>query len=753
MNIGDKSQPTRPNGDRTSNPQPQMAMIGQLLDRRYRIVQILSSGAFGQTYLAADTRRPGHPQCVVKQLRPPSNNSTILKTALRLFRQEAEILEKLGHHDRIPLLLAYFEENNHFYLVEEFVEGNPLAKELIPGHPWTEEQAIALLEEILEILAFVHKNGVIHRDVNPSNLIRRKSDQALVLIDFGSVKAVSSQLAEGNGQTMRTIATGTPSYMPIEQFQGNPQFNSDIYAAGMIGIQALTGLEASDLPKLQDPSLSATGEIAWRHRARTSADLANILDKMVHHYYGKRYKSADDAIADLEKLRGRTGFSRPRPHNSAPRAGGYPGGISWGRLWTVVGVAATGLVGIMVLFGLIRVLNRPDPVKAEAALKQGTERLEKGDPSGAVKAFDRSLQFDPDNPQIFHKRANAYYDLQEYDRAIADYTRAIELDSDNADSYYNRALTYYQTGDVSEAIDDLTQALRLNPQDTDAYYKRGLAHYEREDYDAAIQDYSEVIRRQPKQAEAYRSRGTAQVKAGNLQAGLADYTEAIRLSPESFAAYYDRGRARFHLGDYQGALADYDRAIALEADNPAAYGNRCSTYINLANYDAAIADCTKAIELQPSALDYNNRCIAQLNLENYDAAIADCGRAIAMNPEDYKAYSNRGLVHSEAEDYEAAIADYTQAITLNPNDAESYSNRAQAYAELGDENQAIADYAQAIRLKPDFAGAYYGRGLVRAQLGDKNGAIDDFQQAGQLFLEQGLTGGYRDAQYQIQRLQ
>ncbi|UWU46660.1 hypothetical protein APLC1_1381 [Limnospira platensis C1] len=70
MNLDDRSKPHSSNSPRSFKPQRQMEIIGQLLDGRYRIVQILSSGAFSQTYLAADTRRPGHPQCVVKQLRP-----------------------------------------------------------------------------------------------------------------------------------------------------------------------------------------------------------------------------------------------------------------------------------------------------------------------------------------------------------------------------------------------------------------------------------------------------------------------------------------------------------------------------------------------------------------------------------------------------------------------------------------------------------------------------------------------------------
>ncbi|HSF70660.1 MAG TPA: hypothetical protein VLA25_00050, partial [Methylotenera sp.] len=79
-------------------------MIGQLLDRRYRIIKVLGSNSFGQTFLAADTHRPGYPQCVVKQLHPPSYNPRTLNILQLLVKKKAETLEKLGKHDQIPQL-------------------------------------------------------------------------------------------------------------------------------------------------------------------------------------------------------------------------------------------------------------------------------------------------------------------------------------------------------------------------------------------------------------------------------------------------------------------------------------------------------------------------------------------------------------------------------------------------------------------------------------------------------------------------
>ncbi len=731
-----------------------MNMVGQLLDGRYRVVQVLSSGAFGQTYLAVDTRRPNHPQCVVKQLRPPSNTSTVLKTAYRLFKQEAEILEKLGKHDQIPFLLAYFEDSNQFYLVEEFVPGQALNREIIAGQYWPEERVISLLEEVLEILAFVHSQGMIHRDVNPSNLIRRKPDRKLVLIDFGSVKEVTTHLSDYDTEFPRTIATGTPAYMPIEQFQGNPQFSSDIYAVGMMAIQAITGLPGTDLPKLQDPSPSHTGEIVWRNRSQCSNNLANIIDKMVCHQFGKRYQSAEEVLEALSKIRHRHDAANTSQKNSLSQSRSWSYGNSFlnlgSRFWLLAFAGLGTLIGLMLLFNY---WNRPNPVKAREYYEQGIAKSRDRDAAGAVEAFNKSLKFNPNNPETLYRRANANYDLKKYQESIADYSQAIALDPNYFQAYFNRGLARYDFNDKRGALEDYTKVLSLKPNDVDAYYERGVVYLDLQDYKTAIQDFSEVIRLQPQLAKGYHSRGLARAAGGDLQGGIGDYTEAIKLDSKDTKALYSRGRARFHSGDYKGAFVDYSQVIAIDPKNADAYANRCSTQLNLGAHQAAIDDCTQAIALSDDdAVPYNNRCIAYLNLKDYPKAIEDCSQAVKMNPNDYNAFSNRGLARNGGGDAQGAIADFTSAIGIYPNDAEAYANRAKIYQQLNNYNSAIADYVQAIRINPNYAAAYYGRGAVRRSLGDKAGAISDYEKAGKLFLDQGLTGGYKDAQFEIEKL-
>lgn len=277
--------------------EPEQAFSGKKLKERYKITRVLGSGGFGRTYIAEDTDRPGNPVCVVKQLKPASDNPNLMQLARRLFTREAQTLEKLGNHDQIPQLLAYFEEQGEFYLVQEFISGHPLSQELGLGYQLPEIRVIAILEELLKILEFVHSQNVIHRDIKPSNIIRRESDGKLVLIDFGAVK-VADQL-EAEGQSALTVGIGTRGYMPSEQSDGKPRPNSDIYAIGMIGIQALTGLFPSKIREREDPR---TGEIVWRNKARVSLVMADLLDRMVRYDYRTRYQSAAEVLQDLQEL-------------------------------------------------------------------------------------------------------------------------------------------------------------------------------------------------------------------------------------------------------------------------------------------------------------------------------------------------------------------------------------------------------------------------------------------------------------------
>lgn len=280
------------------------------LGGRYQMIQQLGMGGFGQTFLAQDLHLPGHPRCVVKQLKPQVNSSQELQVARRLFDTEAQVLYRLGTHPQIPSLLAHFEEEQEFYLAQELIEGQSLEAELSSQRLWQDEDAIAFLHDLLSTLAFVHKHQVIHRDIKPSNLIRRYSDHRIVLIDFGAVKQVSIQLTALTSSLNRTISIGTEGYMPSEQLAGRPQFSSDVYAVGMIAIQGITGQMPHTIP-----THPHNGELDWHGlAAHCHPALVTLLDYMVQYDFRSRYANAAEALAALQETFPQT------PQSMAPAA-------------------------------------------------------------------------------------------------------------------------------------------------------------------------------------------------------------------------------------------------------------------------------------------------------------------------------------------------------------------------------------------------------------------------------------------------
>ncbi|MEN9216635.1 MAG: DUF4189 domain-containing protein [Gloeomargarita sp. HHBFW_bins_162] len=364
-------------------------MTDTTLAGRYHILKPLGSGGFGHTFLAEDLFLPGHPRCVVKQLQPQSTNSQVMEVARRLFNREAEILYQLGSSvSRIPHLLAHFEQDKDFYLVQEFIEGHDLSHELTPGKKYSETWVKQLLLDVLEVLSQVHQRNIVHRDIKPANLMRRQSDQRIVLIDFGAVKEVGSLIADNKGETAIGTQIGTRGYMPIEQFRGQPRLSSDVYAVGVVAIQALTGLPPSQMEDYD------TGELHWQRYAQVSPELRAVLEKMVHPDWRQRYPSAVEALRAVQELTTASSaasvtqpmmptvptpvaptvaMTQPRPPVApSPRSRGLPF-IFWlfGGLG-LVGVAFVGLIFIAVLTD-DSVVNETTPPESPTPPNQNTQ--------------------------------------------------------------------------------------------------------------------------------------------------------------------------------------------------------------------------------------------------------------------------------------------------------------------------------------------------------------------------------------------
>lgn len=618
------------------------------LGGRYKVISQLGSGGFSQTFLVQDLHLPNHPQCVVKQLVPQAPDSKGLEMARRLFDTEARVLYQLGDHNQIPALLAHFEEKQEFYLAQEYIDGIQLSQQLKEGHPWPEAKVAILLQEILEVLTFIHQRQVIHRDIKPSNLIRRYRDGRVVLIDFGAVKQVSTQQVDPEtGLTNLTIAIGTQGYMPNEQMAGKPRFSSDVYAVGMIGIRALTGIHPKKFG--EDPQ---TSEIAWRAYAPwVSPEFAAILDRMVRYDFRDRYPTAIEALEALQTLnidlRDELTWSQPLLQTESAEAVDLPIGtllpestrseISFDYTTPTVLAPSMGAVETQSTAALdLPASTNPsqplntlafeemvlpsDNLLAWAQLDDKTVQEVQLQPTqrrwlppllmttGAVTLgatlIGLWLNFLPPSLSDWTLQGSAEEATPFYPIDLAQFSTEMPLlPSDRANQLIEKADRLRQAKQYQEALSAYNKAIKLKSDAAAAYWGRCDSLNALERPEQAIVACNDALAFDPNYPEALLGKGNAFEQQGRLLEALRLYEEASYLKPWLTQAWIAQGRVMQQFGRSAEAIPVLDQAIALDRNSAEAWSVRGEALWNLGRYNQAIASLDKALLIDPNYAD------------------------------------------------------------------------------------------------------------------------------------------------------
>jgi len=263
--------------------------------RHYRPIRLVGSGGFAKTYLAEDIDKFNE-LCVIKQFAPQVYGNEALQTATRLFEQEAKRLQHLGEHPRIPTLLAYFNQDNHLYLVQQYIAGQNLLYELDFAGLFNEQKIRQLLEQLLDILKYVHEQNIVHRDIKPENIICSDSDGKLFLIDFGASKHLATQVIAQAGTRI-----GSLGFASLEQMENRQVYPaSDLYSLGVTCFYLMTGIEPWELWKKRGYAWVNNWQQYLSHPV--SLQLTCILNKLLQQDYRKRYQSAAEVLQELNPL-------------------------------------------------------------------------------------------------------------------------------------------------------------------------------------------------------------------------------------------------------------------------------------------------------------------------------------------------------------------------------------------------------------------------------------------------------------------
>lgn len=208
--------------------------IGTVLKEQYRIQNIIGQGGMGAVYLAEDTTEPGR-RWAIKETRNDNGDPQVLRDSLAQFENEARTLQNL-HHPNLPQVGDFFEENKNPYLVMEYIDGETLERRLLRmRQPLEEQDVIAWMLQVCDVLAYLHNQNVIFRDIKPANIMLDTGGK-IKLIDFGIARTYKV------GKQKDTRFIGSLNYAPPEQYgKGQTDARSDIYATGATMAHLLTG--------------------------------------------------------------------------------------------------------------------------------------------------------------------------------------------------------------------------------------------------------------------------------------------------------------------------------------------------------------------------------------------------------------------------------------------------------------------------------------------------------------------------------
>ncbi len=509
-----------------------MIQPDMILQERYRVVKPLGKGGFSQTFEVEDGGTPK----VLKVLNLDECSDTEIKEkVISLFQREAEVLERL-HHSGIPR----GEPNGYFTfrpkgrlepyhcLVMEKIDGSTLQEWMKSqgNQAISQNQALIWLKQLVEILQEVHQQQYFHRDIKPSNIMLRSSGE-LVLIDFGTVRAVSDTYLgkiSGGREGTQIISSG---YTPPEQADGQAVPQSDFYAIARTFVYLLTGQSPLDFPKN-----SQTGELIWRESApQIEPALADLIDWLMAPFPGQRPQNARLILQRLETIRENPAPAAPlevveiQPQTQQPSHGRWLR-FSWNNLrWAALFLLAAGSN-----------LWIASPQIAVGLNQNGHQHYLQKEYKLAEWFFRVSL-------------------LLQSGMGIARYNLGAACEKQK-----NYDCARYEYKIVAKSSDDSAASLALNNLGR-------LSIVADKDYDAAIQWLLPGLERAKSaevQSDLHKNMGWAYLEKSDAAKAEPHLEKAIALKRESAPARCLLAQTRSQLGNKTGALVEWKNCLTVD---------------------------------------------------------------------------------------------------------------------------------------------------------------------------------------------
>jgi|GEM_PF-2757478 len=289
-----------------------MPQTGTLLQNRYLIVHIERISSFSKIFFALDTYQDPPRNCLVKIFEPIIQKSEIAQRVEREFQEETKNLKQLSMSNRyIPEIYTYSSELQSYYIVRELIEGEPLSKKVESEGKLSCAEVRKIALDLLLVLSYLHKEGVVHQNIKPKNIILRSEDRMPVPIDFGSIKQIVSTYGF-YGDKRIFSSSNIHGYAPAEQALGKSVPASDIYSLGLTALYLLTGKHPIDLAVGSDPGQIKIPLHIYDRDPHLAAILARAIDPKIGDRYPHARAMRDDLLKAEANPKVRTGAKTRR---------------------------------------------------------------------------------------------------------------------------------------------------------------------------------------------------------------------------------------------------------------------------------------------------------------------------------------------------------------------------------------------------------------------------------------------------------
>ncbi len=530
-------------------------MIGQTISH-YLVIGKLGAGGMGEVYLAEDQRLSR--KVAIKFL--PADVATDERARQRLLR-EARTAATLDH----PNICAIYEvgqDDNHTFIVLQYIEGETLAARLKRQRPELRE-ALAIAAQVADALNEAHARGIIHRDIKPENIMLTTRGQVKVL-DFGLAKTLRDPgILESDAQTGSMLSVpgmvmGTAPYMSPEQVRGEElDGRSDIFSFGTLLYEMLSGrrpFEAKSTAEVISAILTVEPPpISHSDLGPIGSGEDRLIRKCLEKNAGRRYQTMGDLISDLEQIRHdyESGQVRPATRLAAeatrvrPPVGSSGLGWRWSRgrrielILAAVVLAVAAVVYTLSFRSQHAAVSGAKSTNATAydAYMRGKVNVSSENPDNneaAIKLFEQAVAADPNFAAAYAELARAYSIKARFFAPVPDKKKLNE-----------------------EAEVDVEKALALDPNLAEGHFARGLilwTPYNRFPHEQAIQSYKRALELNPDLDEAHHQLGFVYLHIGLLDKGWQEIEKALAINPGNSLARYRLGVIDMCRGKYEEAF-------------------------------------------------------------------------------------------------------------------------------------------------------------------------------------------------------